>query len=142
MPELEPFDTRLGAAVHAFADRAQTSVDAAATADHAMRQRHRGRLAWLGIAVPVPVSILVVLVLLVLALAASLGIGGSKARPGRCAAGRRGLAGRAFAEPAATPGPATDGKGDEVVAGTAILALTTPVHGITCRRRDPRCATA
>ena len=32
MPELEPFDARLEAAVHAFADRAQTSVDAAAMA--------------------------------------------------------------------------------------------------------------
>ncbi len=70
-----PFDARLEAAVHLFADRAQTSVDAAATAERAMGQRHHGPLAWLGIAVPVPVSILVVLALLVLALVVSLGIG-------------------------------------------------------------------
>ena len=34
MPELEPFDARIEAAVHAFADRVQTSVDAAATAEY------------------------------------------------------------------------------------------------------------
>jgi len=64
MPELDPFDARLEAAVHRFADRAQTSVDAAATAERAMRSRHRGRFRWLRVAVPVPVSILVVLALL------------------------------------------------------------------------------
>ena len=61
MPELDPFDARLGAGVRAFADRAETSVNAAAMAEHARRHRRTGRLSWLGVAVPVPVSILVVL---------------------------------------------------------------------------------
>ncbi len=153
MPELEPFDTRLGAAVHAFADRAQTSVDAAATAERAMRSRHRGRLAWLGIAVPVPVSILIVLTLLVLALVASLGIGAPRRGPDAALPAVAVSPAAPSPSGSATPGPATDGKGDEVVAGTAILALTTPytesragdvtrlrdgVITVTTRMSDPR----
>ena len=152
MPELDHFDARLEAAVHAFADRAQTSVDAAATAERAMRQRHRGRLAWLGIAVPVPVSILVVLVLLVLALVASLGIGGPR-RGQDAALPIVAVSPGAASPPAATPDLASDGKGDEVVAGTLTLALTTPytetrdgdvtrfrdgVITVTARMSDPR----
>ena len=75
MPELDPFDARLGAGIRAFADRAQTSVDAAAMAEHARRHRRTGRLSWLGVAVPVPVSILIVLGLLLLALALAFGAG-------------------------------------------------------------------
>ena len=153
MPELEPFDTRLGAAVHAFADRAQTSVDAAATAERAMRSRHRGRLGWLGIAVPVPVSILIVLTLLVLALVASLGIGAPRRGPDAALPAVAVSPAAPSPSGSATPGPATDGKGDEVVAGTAILALTTPytvsragdvarlrdgVITVTTRMSDPR----
>lgn len=152
MPELEPFDARLEAAVHAFADRAQTSVDAAATAERAMRRRHRGRLAWLGIAVPVPVSILVVLVLLVLALAASLGIGGPR-RGQDAGLPVVAVSPGAASPPVATPDLATDGKDDEVVSGTLALALTTPytetragdvtrlrdgVITVTARMSDPR----
>ena len=98
MPELEPFDTRLGAAVHAFADRAQTSVDAAARPNGRCVRGIGARLGWLGIAVPVPVSILIV------PDPPRAGPGGlardrrSKARPGCCVAGRSGLAGRAFTE--------------------------------------------
>jgi hypothetical protein len=153
MPELEPFDTRLEAAVHAFADRAQTSVDAAATAEQAMRHRPRSRLAWLGIAVPVPVSILFVLALLVLALALSLGIGAP--RRGQDAAIPIVAVSPVAASPrgSTTPDPGTDGRGDEIVAGTAILALTTPyaesragantrlrdgVITVTTRMSDPR----
>jgi hypothetical protein len=125
MPELDPFDARLGAAVHGFADRAQTSVDAAATAERAMRQRRRGRLAWLGAAVPVPVSILVILALLVLALVASLGIGAP--RRGQDAALPVVVDSPGAASiPPATPDPASDGQGDEVVTGKLTLALTTP----------------
>ena len=53
MPELEPFDARIEAAVHAFADRALTSVDAAATAERAMRPRQQAAPArpgfWCGL---------------------------------------------------------------------------------------------
>ena len=153
MPELDPFDTRLEAAVHGFADRAQTSVDAAATAERAMGHRHRGRLAWLGVAVPVPVSILFALGLLVLALVASLGVGAP--RRGQDAALPILVASPGVASPTAptSPDPGSDGQADEVVAGTAILALTTPYTGsrsgattqlrdgvitVTTRMSDPR----
>jgi hypothetical protein len=139
MPELDPFDTRLGAAVHGFADRALTSVDAAATAERAMRSRPRGRFAWLGAAVPVPVSILVVLALLVLALVASLGIGAP--RRGQDAALPVVVVSPGAASlPPATPDPASDGQGDEVVGGGATLTLTTPYAesraGATTQLRD------
>ena len=48
MPELDPFDARLTAAVHAFADRAATDVDAAAMAERAVGRRRAGAFAWLG----------------------------------------------------------------------------------------------
>jgi hypothetical protein len=152
MPELEPFGARLEAAVHGFADRAQTSVDAAATAEWAMHHRHRGRLAWLGIAVPIPISILVVMVLLVLALAASLGVGAPKL--GQDAAlPIVGVSPAATSAAPPTTDPALDGEGDEVVSGTLTLALTTPytetragdvtrlrdgVITVTARMSDPR----
>jgi hypothetical protein len=60
MPELDPFDIRLEHAVHAFADRAQTSVDAVAVAGRAMGHRRTGPWAVLGRAVPVPVSLIAV----------------------------------------------------------------------------------
>jgi hypothetical protein len=140
MPELDPFDARLEAAVHGFADRAQTSVDAAAVAERAMRRRHHGRLAWLGVAVPVPVSILLVLGLLVLALVASLGVGAP--RRGQDASLLMVVASPGVASPAAptSPDPASDGQADEVVTGVATLALTTPytesLAGATTRLRD------
>ena len=139
MPELDPFDARLEAAVHGFADRAQTNVDAAATAERAMRHRHRGRLAWLGVAVPVPVSILVVLTLLVLALVASLGIGAPR-RGQDAALPIVAVSPGAASPPAARPDLASDGKGDEVVGGGATLTLTTPYTysraGATTQLRD------
>jgi hypothetical protein len=139
MPELDPFDARLEAAVHGFADRAQTSVDAAAVAERAMRRRHRGGFAWLGVAVPVPVSILLVLGLLVLALVASLGIGAP--RRGQDAALPVVVVSPGAASlPPAMPDPASDGQGDEVVGGAATLTLTTPYTesraGATTQLRD------
>ncbi|MEW6225701.1 MAG: hypothetical protein AB1627_13845 [Chloroflexota bacterium] len=65
MPELDPFDIRLEHAVHAFADRAQTSVDAVAAAGRAIGRRRSGPWAVLGRAVPVPVALLVVPLVLV-----------------------------------------------------------------------------
>lgn len=65
MAELNPFDARLEHAVHAFADRAQTSVDAVAIAAGAIGHRRTGPWAVLGRAVPVPVPVLVVAALLV-----------------------------------------------------------------------------
>ena len=134
MPELDRFDTRLEAGVQAFADRARTSVDAAAVAAGAMRHRRAGPSSWLGVAVPVPVSMLVVLVLLVLALALSLGVGAGRnhqllVAPGPTATPTASPAdGAASATPnaSATLDPATDGQADEVITGSLALALTTP----------------
>ena len=140
MPELTPFDARLEAAIHGFADRAQTSVDAAATAERAMRQRHRGRLAWLGAVVPVP------------ALdpprpgAPRAGPGGlardrcSKAWPGRRPADRRRLARRGFASGPRRPIPPPTAWATRSSPAPAILALTIPYAesrtGATTRLRD------
>jgi hypothetical protein len=117
MPDPVTFDARLEAAVHAFADRAVTSVDAAAVAAHAARTRRHGPLAWLGVSVPVPVSILVVLALLMLAFALAFAAGAPWDR-------RSSVVPIATASPdpatlVARPTllPPTDGKGDEWAAG-------------------------
>ena len=65
MAELSRFDARLEHAVQAFADRAQTSVDAVAVATRASGHRRTGPRVVLGRAVPVPVSVLVLGALLV-----------------------------------------------------------------------------
>ena len=117
MPEPTSFDARLEAAVHAFADRATTSVDAAAVAAHAARARHHGPLAWLGVSVPVPVSILVTLLLLLLAFILAF--------PGGAPWDRRSSVvpiATASPDPATlvarpTLLPPTDSKGDEWLAG-------------------------
>lgn len=146
MPELDPFDSRLEAAVHAFADGAQTRVDAAATAERTIRRGRAGRLSWLGYAVPVPVSILVVLLLLVLTLAVSLGIGAAWHRQSSvvpvaiASATPAAVAPSASASPSVAPMAATDGEGDDVVAGTETLVVTVPfletTPGDVARSRD------
>lgn len=64
MSELESFEVRVTTAVHAFADRAETEVDAVAVAARAISRRRTGMLAVLGHPVPVPASFLVVSALL------------------------------------------------------------------------------
>ena len=75
MAELDRFDSRITAAVQAFADRARTEVDAVAIATHAARDRRSALGGWFGRTVPVPITLLLVLLLLVL-LAASLAVAG------------------------------------------------------------------
>ncbi len=75
MPELDGFDAQLTAAVRAFADRAETSVDATAVAAHAVRPRRRGVFAWLGVPLPVPASVVISAALLAALLAWSVGAG-------------------------------------------------------------------
>jgi hypothetical protein len=130
MPELEPFDSRLTAAVHVFADRAQTSVDAAAVAERASRARRAGRLSWLGAVVPVPVPVVIVVALLVTALSLTLGVGALRndhalvipvPTPSPSAATP------AATEPASpSPDAAHDGRADEVVTGIVILTVGIP----------------
>jgi hypothetical protein len=76
MPELDPFDIRLQHAVQAFADRADTRVDAVVVAERAMRRRRRGAWVVLGRAVPVPIVLLAAPVLLLVFLGWSLSGGG------------------------------------------------------------------
>lgn len=76
MAELDPLDVRVERAVHAFADRAQTSVDAVAVAAHAIGHRRTGPWAVVSRSVPVPVPLLVVPLLLVAFLGWSLTGGG------------------------------------------------------------------
>lgn len=76
MPELDPFDARLEHAAHAFADRAQTSVDAVAVAGRAIGHRQTGVASLLSRAVPVPVPLLAVAALVLAFAGWSLSGGG------------------------------------------------------------------
>jgi hypothetical protein len=76
MAELDPFDSRLERAVHAYADHAQTSVDAVTVAGDAIGHRRTGPWAVLGRAVPVPVPLLVVSLVVVAFIGWSLTGGG------------------------------------------------------------------
>lgn len=123
MPELDPFDARLEHAVHAFADRAQTSVDAAAVAGRAIGRRRTGVWAVLGHSVPVAVSVLVLSALLLAILAWSLQAGAPW--DGRNSAVPPTTATPTIAAVTPTPGHSPDGQGDEVVEGTESIVLTT-----------------
>jgi hypothetical protein len=77
MPELDPFDARLTAAVHAFANRAETGVDATAVAERTIRFRPQRTFAWLAAPLPVPAWIILVAGLLLAALLGATMIGGA-----------------------------------------------------------------
>lgn len=66
MPELQHFEVRLSTAVRSFADRAETSVDATAVAERAIRRRPSAGVGWLERTVSVPVWILLIVLLLAL----------------------------------------------------------------------------
>ena len=68
MAELDLFEARLSEAVHAFADRAATGVDASAVAARAVGRRRAGTFAWLGHPLPVPAWIILLGGLLLAAL--------------------------------------------------------------------------
>jgi hypothetical protein len=112
MPELDRFDARMQAEVHAFADGAVTDVDAMAVAERAIPARRGGALAWLSHPLPVPVSTLIVLGLL-LATLAWVAFAGSQ-RPDRASVVPTPLP-SAPALLAPTPLPTTDGEGAETV---------------------------
>ena len=129
MPELDTFDARLERAVHAFADRALTSLDAVAVAERAIGRRRTGVWSVLGRSVPVPVSILVLAALLLAIFAWSLQVGARW--DGRNSVVVAPTATPAPTVPAATPtlmpapGRSPDGEGDEVVEGTESVVVTT-----------------
>lgn len=129
MPELDRFDARLTAAVHAFADHAETGVDATAVAARAVGRRRRGAFAWLWSPLPVPAGLLLTVALLGALLAWSVA-GGAPWGP------RTSIV--PLPAPTATPAPAiaataspiptmplTDGEGDERVQGTEAVSVTT-----------------
>ena len=149
MRELDPFEVRLAAEVHAFADRAVTGVDAMEVAERSIRQRRRGILSLAVMPLPVPAAVLVTLALLVGLLAWSVSIGAPRGpvpavpvpSPTPTASGRP------------TPVPTTDGQGDEYVTGTEAATLVseytqtkvgdiTQVRGVVVRvvetMNDPR----
>ena len=125
MPELDPFEVRLAAEVHAFADQAATSVDAMEVAERSIRRRPHGILAWAATPLPVPAAVLVTLALLVGLLAWSVSIGAPRSGPIP-----------AVPASSATPVPTADGQGDEYVTGTETTTLVssytqTEVDGVT-----------
>ena len=77
MAELDLFEARLSEAVHAFADRAATGVDASAVAARAVGRRRAGTFAWLGHPLPVPAWIILLGGLLLAALLGATMIGGA-----------------------------------------------------------------
>ena len=122
MPELDQFEGRLAAAVHAFADRADTRVDPLAVAERAIGRRRFASLVWLGRPLPVTASILLVLGLLLALLAWSVGVGAPWDHrtsivllPAPTAAPTTG--------PSATLMPTTDGAGAEHVTGSGTFSI-------------------
>jgi hypothetical protein len=120
MPELDPFDARLTSAVRAFADRAETSVDAAAVAERAIGHRGRSAFAWLGRPLPVSASIVLLAGLLLAMFGWSLGAGSRRDH--------------AVPAPAVTPTPtptttarpSIGGRSPAHVSGTETFEITTP----------------
>jgi hypothetical protein len=146
MPELDPFETRLSATVHAFADRAETKVDAMEVAERVVGRRRVGSFAWLGRPLPVAASLLVTLGLLLALLAWSVQVGGpwdrrSSVVPPPAPTETPAAAPTAAATPtsAPTPAPTTDGVGPELVTGTELVSVQTygtsvGVDGVTQMR--------
>jgi hypothetical protein len=146
MPELDPFETRLTAAVHAFADRAETKVDAMEVAEQVVGRRRVRSFAWLGRPLPVAASVLVTLGLLLALLAWSVQVGSpwdrrSSVVPPPAPTETPATAPTAAATPSSTPTPVptTDGVGPEHVTGTELVSVQTygtsvGVDGVTQMR--------
>ena len=138
MPELDPFETRLIAAVHAFANRAETSVDAMAVAARAVGRRRTGAFAWLWSPLPVPAGLLLTVALLGALLAWSVGVGAPWSQrtsvaplPAPTATPAPAVASTARPTPTAPP---TDGEGDELVTGIEKVSVAS--YGATERVGD------
>ena len=127
MPELDPFETRLTAAVQAFADRAQTGVDATAVAARSVRRRHTGAFAWLWSPLPVPAGILLTVALLLALLAWTFQAGAPWDRrtsviPPTAPTATPSVKATPVSQPTVTPVPPTDGAGAGVVRGTETVS--------------------
>lgn len=122
MHDPDTFDARLEAAVRGFADRAQTSVDAATVAARAARARRHGPLAWLDMSVPVPVPVLLALVLLLVPVAWTMT--GTAPWLHRATVTPIATASPSPTVPPPTAWPATDGTGGTEVGGVEVVTGT------------------
>lgn len=121
MPELDPFEMRLAAAVHALADRADTRVDATAVARETVGHRPFWSLAWSLLRVPVPASILLVLGLSLALVAGMAVVGALLDRPSLVAP-----LPTPKPEVSVAPSPTGDGTGIASVTGTGTFSIVSP----------------
>jgi len=121
MPELDPFEARIAAAVQSLADRTDMRVDAAAVARETVGRRPFWSIAWPWLRVPLPAAMLLLLAL-TLALVAGMALVG--ALPDRLSL----LAPlpTPTAEVSVAPSPTGDGPGVAYVAGTGTFSIVSP----------------
>lgn len=126
MPELDPFELRIQAGIRAFADRADTRVDAVAVARGAVGRRPVWTVGWAGMRRPVPVLIAVVACLsLVLAGTVLVGALRDDLAPLPPSPSTQ-ASPSATPVPTATPDRVPDGIGPEFATGTATFSIADP----------------
>jgi hypothetical protein len=127
MHELDPFELRLAAVLHAMADEADTRVDAAAVARDAIGRRPFWAVAWSGLRIMAPVPVLLAIVLS-LALVASVALVGAWRDRGLLSAPMPSATSTPVVAPAPTvsPRPTRDGVGVEYVTGTGTFSIVSP----------------
>lgn len=119
MPELDPFEMRLAAAVHALADRADTRVDAAAVARETIGRRPFWSIARSWLQVPLPAAVLLILALALVAGTAF--VGGLRDRPSLFAP-----LPTPTSEVTVAPSPTGDVTGFSSVTGTGTFSIVSP----------------
>jgi hypothetical protein len=121
MPELDPFEIRVAAAVHAIADRADTRVDAAAVARESVGQRPVWSVAWSWLQVPLPATMLLVLALTLALVVGVALVGALRDRPSLLAP-----LPTPTGEMSAAPSPTGDGTGVAHVTGSGTFSIVSP----------------
>ena len=121
MPELDPFEMRLAAAVHALADRADTRVDAAAVARETIGRRPFWSAAWSWLQVPLPAAVLLILALTLALVAGTAFVGGLRDRPSLFAP-----LPTPTSEVTVAPSPTGDVTGSSSVTGTGTFSIVSP----------------
>ena len=121
MPELDPFEMRLAAAVHALADRADTRVDAAAVARETVGRRPFWSIAWSWLQVPLPAAALLVLALMLALVAGMAVVGALRDRPALFAP-----LPTPTSEVSVAPSPTGAVTGSSDVTGTGTFSIVSP----------------
>jgi hypothetical protein len=121
MPELDPFEIRVAAAVHAIADRADTRVDAAAVARETVGQRPVWSVARSWLQVPLPAGMLLVLALTLAVLTGVAVVGALWDRPSLLAP-----LPSPTTEVTIAPRPAGGGRAFAYVTGTGTFSIVSP----------------